>query len=78
MIYDRIHFVKVLNSNIHKCEDILITALCSSNVFSMPSSLEEQLSTQNFNTALETTCLGDQTSMVWYDFLMYENIVGAL
>lgn len=44
----------------------------------MPSSLEEQLSTQNFNTALETTCLGDQTSMVWYDFLMYENIVGAL
>ena len=78
MIYDRIHFVKVLNSDIHKCEDILITALCSSNVFSMPSLLEEELSTQNFNTALETTCLGDQTSMVWCDFLMYENIVGAL
>ena len=62
MIYDRIHFVKVLNSDSHECEDILITVLCSSNIFSMPSLLEEQLYTQNFNTALETTCLGDHWS----------------
>lgn len=61
MAYDRIHFVKALNSDSHKCEDTLINALCSANVFSMPSLLEDQLSTQSFNTALETTCPGDQT-----------------
>lgn len=52
MAYDRLHFVKALNSDSHKCEDTLINALCSANVFSMPSLLEDQLSTQSFLTQL--------------------------
>lgn len=64
-------------SDIQKYKYRLIIALYPSNVFSPYVLLKVQLSTQNFNRALETSCPGEQ-KLVCVTFGLYHDIVDTL